>query len=214
MSKGMLDPVIRALVGVNQKYLPIFGDIANKMQDTEVASLLHSRLAKALREKPPKEKDTRPHHFLKPVVSAVAAVFDPKSLTERKDIWLSPEFIDRILSVAEAFQPTDDLPSPSCFDVVEQANDSEIRPELPKDHVYGASEFCYQLSKMTEAQPNGVSGPLLNNGFANIFYVVGKGGGVFAVYVCWDDDHRQWSADCYRLGGLRWLAGYRAFSRN
>lgn len=214
-NKGMLDSIIPALLQVPNKYRGVVLNVNQRLAG-EDASLWHSRFAKVLREKLPKEKEAdRQYHFLKPLTSAVSAVFDPQSLLKRKDIWLSPEFINRILSVAEAFQITDDLPAPSVFDIIEPANDTEIRSEFPKGNAYGASEFCYRLSKMTGEQPTGASGSLLNSGYVDIFYVVGKGGEVFAVYVLWDSDDRPRSVRCCRLDeGARWRAGSRAFSRN
>lgn len=211
----LIGAITCALPGMDPKNLRLVRDASNRLNG-EDASLWHPPLAKVLRVGLPKEKgQNRQYHFLKPVAEAVATIFDPQLLTAREDIWMSPEFIEQILSVAETFQPTDDLPLPIGFDVVEPGNDTEIRSEFPKDHVYGASEFCWRLSKMAGAQPNGASGTLLNNGYANIFYVIGKGGEVFAVRVYWNSDRRQWDAHCYRLvEGDRWLEGRRAFSRN
>ena len=209
--KGMLDSIIPALLQVPNKYRGVVLNVNQRLAG-EDALLWYSRFAKALREKlSKKEAAGRQYHFLKPVTEAVTAVFDPRSLLERKDIWLSPEFINSILSVAEPFQPTDDLPAPRGFDLVEPANDSDIRSEFPKDHVYGVNEFCWRLYKMTEAQPSGTFGILLNNSFANIFYVVGKGGEVFAVSV-WDGGRRRWNVYCCRLGMRDRDVGDRAFS--
>lgn len=154
--------------------------------------------------------DEELNKFLRPVPRAVAEGLNPQDLKTRKDIWFSSKFEEQILSVAEHFQPTDDLPLPSGFDLIEPANDSEIRSELPKDHVYGASEFCWRLGKMTEAQPNGKAGELLfSGGQWNIFYVIGKGGEVFAVNVTWHGGGRQWNARCSRLVGARQVVSRR-----
>ena len=214
MSKnGMIGAVACALAGMQTKHVGIVEDVANRLNGKD-AEIYHSRFAKALREKLPKGNGCQ-HKFLKPVATAVTDVFSPQELTASKDIWLSPEFIERILSVAENFQPTDDIQSPSGFDIVELASDREIRSELPNDHVFEASEFCWRLKMMTRAQPEGKKGDLLNNGYANIFYVRGKGGEVFAVHVSWDGSGWQWDVRCCRLDGHGgWLQGGRAFSRN
>ncbi|MDO8492765.1 MAG: hypothetical protein Q7S34_03945 [bacterium] len=212
MSKDMLGPIPRALVQVGTEYHGVILNVIQRLADEEDAPLWYSRFAKALREKLPKEK--KQYHFLKPMVPVALDVFNPQNLKSRKDIWLSAEFVEQVLSVAEPFQPTNDLTPPSGFDIIKPANDTEVRSEFPKNHVYGASEFCYVAGKMTQAQPNDTSGTLLSNGYANIFYVIGKGGEVFAVGVSWYGGPRQWDFRCARLGGSGWDPGPRAFSRN
>ncbi len=214
MSKDMLGPIPRALVQVDTKYHGVVLNVIQRLANKDVAPLYHSRFAKALREKLPKGNGNHQHKFLKPVEAAVMEVFNPEELTRNKDIWLSSSFFSQVLSAAENFQPTDDLSLPLGFDLIEPANDSEIRSELPKDHVFKAGEFCWRLKMMTQSQPNGASGILLANGEVNIFYVVGWGG-VFAVCVYWHSGNRQWHVECYRLDehGRR-LRGLRAFSRN
>jgi len=80
----------------------------------------------------------------------------------------------------------------------------DIRKELPETHLSTLED----IAGLIEAQPNGKSGFLLNNGHANIFYVEGKNGEVFAVLVSWDSDGRYWFVCDWRLdeGGF-WIAG-------
>ncbi|MBP6975318.1 MAG: hypothetical protein KBB51_00650, partial [Candidatus Moranbacteria bacterium] len=56
------------------------------------------------------------------------------------------------------------------------------------------------IAGLIEAQPGGKSGFLLNNGYANIFYVEGKNGEVFAVRVGWRSVDREWSVGGWGLG--------------
>ncbi|MFZ2299678.1 MAG: hypothetical protein WAW00_00915 [Candidatus Moraniibacteriota bacterium] len=86
------------------------------------------------------------------------------------------------------------------------AYDKDICKELPESHLSTLED----IASLIEAQPKGKSGFLLNNGYANIFYVEGKNGEVFAVRVSWDSDYREWLVSGWRLDGTGfWGAGYR-----
>lgn len=70
-----------------------------------------------------------------------------------------------------------------------------------------------EMFSLMEKQKNGEDGVLLNNGYANIFYIRDQNGVLCAVFVLWR------GAGWYvRAGGVtrpfRWDAGYRVFSRN
>lgn len=80
------------------------------------------------------------------------------------------------------------------------AYDRDIRKELPEIHLSPLED----IAGLIEAQPNGKSGFLLNNGYANIFYVEGKNGEVFAVLVFWRSGHRYWYVDVWGLDELGW----------
>jgi hypothetical protein len=76
------------------------------------------------------------------------------------------------------------------------AYDKDIRKELSETHLSTLED----IAGLIEAQPNGKSGFLLNNGYANIFYVEGKNGEVFAVLVRWNSDNRYWYVSDWELG--------------
>lgn len=137
--------------------------------------------------------------------------FDPDEFFKtRKGLWVSEAFIDRILSVAEKVMEGkwSELKS---WDLRKRATDTEVRAELPENHLVE----LWQIAKLIEGQPYGEKGPLLTNGYANLFYVKGKGGQVFVVFVLWDADYGWWRVHAWRLGGRGWWhAGYRVFSRN
>jgi hypothetical protein len=62
-------------------------------------------------------------------------------------------------------------------------------------------------------QWDGKAGIMLNNGFVNIFYVIGKNNQLFAVRVGWSSDGREWYVFDFKLdefGG--WGQGNRVFS--
>ncbi|OGE83851.1 MAG: hypothetical protein A3B95_02820 [Candidatus Doudnabacteria bacterium RIFCSPHIGHO2_02_FULL_43_13b] len=66
---------------------------------------------------------------------------------------------------------------------------------------------------LMEKQPNGEKGALLNNGYANIFYIRDAAGVLWAVYCCWRDDGWYVSVDSVGNPG-EWLDGFQVFSRN
>lgn len=84
------------------------------------------------------------------------------------------------------------------------AYDKDIRKELPENYLSTLED----IAGLIEAQPDGKPGLLLNNGWANIFYVEGKNSEVFAVLVGWDSGGRRWGVSDWRLGeGGEWNAG-------
>jgi len=70
-----------------------------------------------------------------------------------------------------------------------------------------------EMFSLMKAQGKGQAGVLLNNGYANIFYIKDVAGVLCAVYVYWND--RGWDIDAnsveYPYG---WLVGSHVFSRN
>lgn len=129
------------------------------------------------------------------------------------DLWVDPDLAKYILPAAQA------LPAREVrierFDLKRNANDSRIREDgagLPKRHVFTASEFLSAASAMILRQPKGCAGDLLNTGWANIFYVEGVVGEVFAVRVGWVSGFGQWDVDVWRLDDSTWDAGYRVVS--
>ncbi len=132
----------------------------------------------------------------------------------RKGLYVWDGFINNILSVAKEMEKVSARECTS-HNLVKASNDAEIRDELPESHVWeDASEFCGHLAGMIDCQPKGKEGNLLSNGYANLFYVRGKNVEVFAVYVFWYDDVRDWSLNAYLLDADRWSADLCAFSCN
>jgi len=71
------------------------------------------------------------------------------------------------------------------------------------------SEMFYLMEK----HKNGEDCVLLNNGYANIFYIRDQNGVLRAVGVDWDGD--GWGVNARSVGGPgRWGGGYQVFSRN
>lgn len=130
----------------------------------------------------------------------------------REGLWMSSNFNDFIFSGASKKKVSSDETTISYADLAKAANDAEIGTELPEGHVFeDVDTFLVHLATLIEDQWGGKEGMLLNNGYANVFYVK-VNGEVFAVLVGWHADYRKWYCLALRLDDLRWDAGDRAFS--
>ncbi len=69
------------------------------------------------------------------------------------------------------------------------AYDRNIRRELPENHLSTLED----IAGFIEAQPHGKEGFLLTNGYANMFYVLGKNDQVFNMDVIWHSDDHEWN---------------------
>lgn len=121
----------------------------------------------------------------------------------RPGLWVSDDFKRLVLPKAKIAVPV--VTSIQSFDLEENANDGKIKEEMPGNHEVA----LWHIAKFIEAQEGGKSGPLLNNGYWNIFYFAG-----LVVYVRWRAGDRWWYVSAWPLGGLGWFAGLRAFSSN
>lgn len=71
------------------------------------------------------------------------------------------------------------------------------------------------LFDLLKKQSNGEDGVLLTNGYANIFYVCGNDGNIWAVSARWSSDSRYWGVVAYSVEGPDgWRGGCRVFSRD
>ena len=121
----------------------------------------------------------------------------------RKGLYLWND-ISRVLKNAQAVDSAGAATLRS-FNLVKNAYDKEIKAELPEHH----EVELWQIAELIDAQKNGENGPLLTNGYANIFYVAG-----YAVNARWNAVDREWNVDAWRLVDDYWNAGFRVFSRN
>ncbi|MDP2837877.1 MAG: hypothetical protein Q8O53_01190 [Candidatus Moranbacteria bacterium] len=149
--------------------------------------------------------------LLKPVSSAtVPARTKPFVASEfyqtGTGLYVYDTFADRLDLSAK--QTVDSAPERPYVASLLKANayDKDIRKELPDTHLSTLED----IAGLIETQPNGKSGFLLNNGWANIFYVEGKNGDVFAVDVDWRSGNREWYVRDWKLDEVgHWSAGYR-----
>lgn len=71
----------------------------------------------------------------------------------------------------------------------------------------------FEMFALMEKQGKGEDGVLLNNGYANIFYIRDRAGVLRGVHVGWDGD--GWDVDADSVEGpYRWGGGGQVFSRN
>jgi hypothetical protein len=69
------------------------------------------------------------------------------------------------------------------------------------------------LMKVQAAGPKGPAGPLLTNGYANIFYCIGITEELFAVVVSWNGD--EWEVNAFTLAEFgAWMDGNRVFRKH
>ncbi|MBI3633026.1 MAG: hypothetical protein HY226_01920 [Candidatus Vogelbacteria bacterium] len=106
----------------------------------------------------------------------------------------------------------------SYYDLKKSANDFQIQKEFEDNKTPFIFEnlgvFLAVLAGLILAQWNNEKeGPLLANGYANLFYVR-IGSVVFTVGVDWDSGGRSWDVDAYPRDGIEWGAGRRVFSSN
>jgi len=76
-------------------------------------------------------------------------------------------------------------------------HDPEILKEIGESNIFSIDEVCAIFKALTERQPNGESGELLNNGYSNIIYVRLSDSTVVPADVHWDSDDRRCDLDAY-----------------
>ncbi len=110
-------------------------------------------------------------------------------------LYVYDTFTDRL--DVNARQTVDSAPEHPYVASLLKANayDTGIRKELPEIHLSTLED----IAGLIEAQPNGKSGLLLNNGYVNIFYVEGRNGEVFAVGVYRYSVYRKWGVCDWKL---------------
>jgi hypothetical protein len=129
--------------------------------------------------------------------------FEPKEFfRNRIGLYIWDSFSSHVLAQAKPSGPASEALFAS-FDLTRNAYYSEIKvPEGPEVELW-------HIAKLIEGQHSGGSGPLLNNGYANIFYFGG-----FVVSVNWYAGRAEWHVDGWGLVDDFWDAGHRVFSRN
>src|SRR3989344_2275239 len=92
-------------------------------------------------------------------------------------------------------------------ELVRNLTDEQIELALGDNHIFDVDTVCWTIAVMIAEQPNGKEGKLLNNGYANLFYLSGC-----VVRVYWSAGFREWNVNTYVRVGRKWYAGRRAFS--
>ncbi len=173
--------------------------LKGSLNPVEVASAVQSIINRGYRYP---VTETR---LLKPVAQAtVPARTKPFNAVEfyqtGTGLYVYDTFADRL--DVNARQTVDSAPERPYVASLLKANayDKDIRKELPENHLSTLED----IAGLIEAQSGGKSGFLLNNGYANIFYVEGKNGEVFAVDVRWYSGYREWNVRAWKLDGFGW----------
>lgn len=139
--------------------------------------------------------------LLRPVATSTApARAKPIDLSEffqnRPGLYVWDSFCERLdVENREPIQSAPERPYVASL-LKSDAYDQDIRKELPEEHLSTLED----IAGFIDAQPEGKQGFLLNNGYANIFYVAGKNGEVFAVNVYWGSVDREWFVNDWNLG--------------
>lgn len=131
----------------------------------------------------------------------------------REGLWVSDEFTRRILAEQTTTMPYRGLDGVTSNNLSRNMSDTEIINELlgGMDEVRSHAFTLDQVAAKIDLQPNGEDGDLLNNGFANIFYVL-VNEVLFAVSVYWDSGDRRWDVHGWLLDGYGdWRAGRQVF---
>lgn len=130
----------------------------------------------------------------------------------REGLWVSDDFNNLILTGVSKESASAAKTTLGYADLAQRANDAEIGGELPEGHVFtDVVIFLGYLATLIKGQWGGREGKLINNDYANIFYVK-VNGDTFAVRTRWIAGAREWRCHADRLSRTQWLAGGRAFS--
>ncbi len=208
MAKSNLDPVIRALVGVDRNHLGVVADIANRLNSPN-ASRWHERFADVLQEGLPPLLAFDDQH-----IATVALVHPHDPQTFWQDTRESPAryvwgtFTTTVVAKARPIEESGTVKIP----FADLLRDTTVRAILDTLDVgdHDPSRLSKIIASMIAAQPNGEFSKdgLLNDGKANLFRcgsVLGRVG--------WDDVVRRWVVDGWGPGGDV-DAGRRMFSCN
>ena len=130
----------------------------------------------------------------------------------RQGLWVADSFNNRILSkVGQTPHRGNEGVTSSIL--VRNMSDQEIIDELlgGMEEARKHSFTLDQIATMLDLQSNGEDGDLLNNGYANIFYIL-VNEVLYALYVDWKSDNLNWRVSLWHLGeNSRWRACGRVF---
>lgn len=141
-------------------------------------------------------------------------MFNPRTYFKNRDgLYVWDTFFERILSKQPTTMPYRGLEGVTSEMLQRNMYDKEIIDELlgGMEEVRKHAVTLDQIAAKIDLQPNGEDGELLNNGYANIFYVL-DGDVLSAVNVDWLSDHCKWFVNAWPLdGGGYWYAGDQVF---
>lgn len=154
----------------------------------------------------------RDEYELKPVAQAAGDMFNSaKYFTTRDDLYVWPEFVQRILSAYQQPIPKRGIEGIDHVDLPCNMYDREIVAEYlggeeeARKHAFTPD----QVAELIDAQQGGTTGVLLNNGYANILFMLGTTGVLFPVRVYWRSGSSGWDVGACRFDGDGWGDGDR-----
>ncbi len=180
----------------------LFADLGHKLK---AGNISEDELALFLKRQNP---------FRDVLASASAATFVTADyFVTRPGLWMSDDFTSRITAAYPKALVPCGLNSIKSFDLEKESHDHEIiaRSEMSgKENLRKHAFTPDQIATLIDIQSNGVTGKLLNNGQANLFYLVGANDGLFVVFIRWSSRRSRWYVSAWELG-QNWIAGDRVF---
>ncbi len=122
---------------------------------------------------------------------------------DRKGLSISYYFNNNISSKAKETKKGTKF-SLNSFNLKKDSTDEEIEKDLPKKHIFSETEVCAIIAELIENKSEGKDGPLLDNGYVNLFYTPSRVVSVIWVVGVWGVF--DWGR------GSRWSQGRRVFS--
>jgi hypothetical protein len=206
--EGNSDEVIR-LIGEIDK---LYDETPEKEGEKEKTPDEHVEVPKTEKLSPNTSRELKENGTI--TVGPLKGAFDSEGFfrgwNKNVKIYIGDGFKDGVLKSAGSVseQPPATIAS---FTLAKKMHDTEIRAELPKNHVFSPNDL-WMIADLIKKQANGESGHLLADGKANIFYVQ-VSALVFVVRVYRDGS--AWGVCAWDLDEIGWWdGGQRVFSRN
>lgn len=225
MSKDMIGSITRALVGVPFNRQGVILDIVNRLGDTSTdGDIWCSRFGAVIQEGLSRKKEPKPTVSileLVPTTTVTATaeqfiakegfVLDTSCKAKVKISYLGDNFKDWFLKDGGKVEEPIAQQTLRYHKLREASRDGPIIAELGGEAK--AETTLTEMFSLMEKQKNGEAGALLNNGYANIFYIKDSTGALRAVHVRWFGD--GWLVGADSIGFPNgWDGGSRVFSRN
>lgn len=148
-------------------------------------------------------------------IPALTEQFDPQAAFAQKGYWLGDNFKKYLLNTTQSFG---NLPEAVVDKSVLKRNttDKDIMADIAVSEAEGLlskEEILWRMHWLTQQQPNGKAGVLVNNGYATIIgYFMCSDGIVRVAYATWNSDDSEWH--CSVNGLDYWREGTEVLSRN
>ncbi|MBP6888802.1 MAG: hypothetical protein KBC21_03815 [Candidatus Pacebacteria bacterium] len=185
-------------------------DLLQKMRQGKIGM---NHLEWFIRLKPDmREALMRGEYELKPIAQATGDTFDSaKYFVTRDGLYVWPEFAQRILPAYQGLIPKRGIEGVHSVDLPRNMYDREIVAEYlggeeeARKHAFTPD----QVADLIDTQKGGKAGVLLNNGYANLLYMIGVCDVLFPVSVDWRSVNSCWHVRAYQFDDARWRAGLR-----